>query len=120
MQNDLIEIADMLDKKGLRKEADFVDSMIKVAADRTRAVQNFIDAIKIGFQNAAKEPKLFPNIQKALPEIFKVIDTMSEHRSFVDPHITSDTVESLKTNSIRELAESVLARQEDIEDIKSN
>lgn len=117
MINDLIKIADVLDNIGLREEADFADSIIKSAVERSRSVQNFIDQLKKAFQNISSSSKAFPNIHKALPEILRIIELTSEYRSFVQPSIKDTMLESMH-DPINMLVENIVTLQDNIEDIE--
>lgn len=118
MYNDLIKVADLLDEKGLLKEANFVDLLVKSATERTRAVENYIESLKKHFQQAAASSKVFPTIKKSLPEILRIIDLVAGFRDYLNPSSTEETLKTLNPNEIQLLVESISARQDDIEDIK--
>ncbi|MFA5024023.1 MAG: hypothetical protein WC523_03665 [Patescibacteria group bacterium] len=117
MINDLIKISDALDEKGLKKEADFVDELIKMSSSkRTAAVQKFIDDLKKSFLDVSQS-SIFPAInKKSLPEILKVIDILSENINYLDPSIPAESVKKLQ-DPINTLVENIVALEEGIEDV---
>jgi len=115
--NDLIKIADALDEKGLNKEADFVDSVVKSAVERSRAVQDFIDQLKKAFSGISESSKAFPNIRKALPEILRLIDITANYKEFLQPSVSVKTYEALQ-DITKGLAENISSLQDNIDDIK--
>ena len=114
---DLINIANVLDDKGLIKEADYIDALLKSAAERERAVEQFIADLKRALTNAAQSPKHFPTIHKALPEVLKVIDVLSEHRAYLNPTISEQTLESMK-GPVSQLVDMIVAGEENILDVQ--
>lgn len=113
MINDLIKIADALDKIGLKQEASFVDLLIKNSAEQARVVQDFVDDLKKALQNVSSSPNILPTINaQSLPEIIQVIDTLLGEKKYISGHGINIT-----QNPINELAEGILALEDDIKKI---
>jgi len=115
---DLIKISDELDEMGLTKEAEFIDSIIKISEKKEIPIGLFVDDLKKIFTNFSKG-KAFSKIKSALPEIFRILDIFSRLQDHKFKEMApSHELESLSPAPAVMLAEHTLARQEDIDDIQ--
>ena len=116
--NDLIKIADVLDARGLTEEADFVDSLVKSAAQSESAVKEFVDDLKKVLNHAAVDPKYSAGLKSSLPEVFKLIDEMVGYKSYVNPHVTTTTVKEMTADSLANLVSNIVQGQANIESVE--
>lgn len=73
-KRDLIMIADILDAKGLHKEADEIDKMIESTDTGSRAVSNFVDAFKLILNDVAQQEAMPSINQETVRDIYRLID----------------------------------------------
>lgn len=116
--NSLIKIADKLDSNGFSKEADFIDAIIKKAAEHASCIYHFAEDLIKEFKDIAGQPTVLPTINdKSIHEILQVIDNVLKKGQYGVPNMNIDLIKELESPR-RRIGDGILALEDDIPKIQ--
>jgi len=120
---DLIKIADLLDKSGFVDDAREVDEIIRVAGTRISTLKDFQTILKDTFNEAIRNEN-YPTIsEKSVQEIFHIVDAIIEEVDLMPPDSNSSGTRSSETlqtlsDPVIQTGEAVLNLTDDIKKLE--